>query len=321
MNNSFNEIAKVILDSDNILLYPHLNMDGDAMGSSAALCRAIRNTGKKCYILIEDKVADNLSFMDNGYCTTDADIISNPELSICIDCGEESRFPGRAEKFRSSKLTMCIDHHRTTKEFCDYNHVDPEAAATAQLIYKVIKAMDVPVDKEIGEALFAAITTDTGNFQYSNTTEETHRIVAELYEAGIDANGVSVEIYENNRIQRLMISSRILGTLETILDGKCALCYVTREMLDETGAMMEETEGVVQQLRSIAGVEVAVFLKEKDADTTKVSMRSKSYANVAEIAESFGGGGHIRAAGATINRPVRESMEILKNKLIESLGK
>lgn len=320
MNNSFQEISNIILNSDDILLYPHLNMDGDAMGSAAALCRALRNAGKNCYILIEDKVADNLTFLDKGYCTENADIIAEPDLSICIDCGDESRFPERAEKFRTSKKTICIDHHRTTKEFCDFNYIDPESAATAQLIYKLIKTMNIPVDKEIGEAIFAGITTDTGNFQYSNTTEETHRIVAELYEAGIDANKVSVEIYENNRIQRLMITSRILATLETLLDGKCALCYVTQEMLDETGAMMEETEGVVQQLRAISGVEVAVFLKEKDETTTKVSMRSKSYADVAKIAATLGGGGHVRAAGATINKPVCQAMELMKTKLIESLG-
>ncbi|MCI5720946.1 MAG: bifunctional oligoribonuclease/PAP phosphatase NrnA [Firmicutes bacterium] len=319
MNNSFQEIGNVILSCNNILLYPHLNMDGDAMGSSAALCRALRNAGKNCYILIEDKVADNLAFLDEGYCTADAGIIGEVELSICIDCGDDTRFPARAEAFHSSKLTVCIDHHRTTKDFCDYNYVDPGAAATGQLIYHLIKTMGLQIDQKIGEALFAAITTDTGNFQYSNTTEETHRIVAELYSYGIDANRVSIEIYENNRIQRLKITSRILATLQTVSDGRCAICYVTQDMLDETGALMEETEGVVQQLRGISGVEVAVFLKEKDKNTTKVSMRSKSCVDVAEIAASLGGGGHIRAAGATIEKPVLESLEIIKNKIIESL--
>lgn len=320
MNNTFQEIGNVLLNSENILLYPHLNMDGDAMGSAVALCRTLRGAGKNCHILIEDKVPENLKFMDQGYCTMDQNIMGDPDVSVSVDCGDEGRFPGRASKFRTSKITVCIDHHRTTENFCDYNYVDPGAAATGQLIYKLIKAMDLPIDKEIGEALFAAITTDTGNFQYSNTTEETHRIVADLYESGIEANKVSIEIYENNSIQRLMVNGKILETLETVLDGKCALCYVTQAMLEETGAMMEETEGIVQQLRALAGVEVAVFLKEKDENTTKVSMRSKSYADVAEIAASFGGGGHIRAAGATINHSVTESLEIIKQKLIESLG-
>lgn len=320
MNNTFQEIGNVLLNSENILLYPHLNMDGDAMGSAVALCRVLRSAGKNCYVLIEDKVPDNLAFMDHGYCTIDQNVMGNPDVSVCVDCGDEGRFPARVDKFRTSKLTVCIDHHRTTENFCDYNYVDPGSAATGQLIFKLIKEMNLPIDKETGEALFAAITTDTGNFQYSNTTEETHRIVAELYESGIEANKVSVAIYENNSIQRLMVNGKILETLETILDGKCALCYVTQAMLEETGAMMEETEGIVQQLRALAGVEVAVFLKEKDENTTKVSMRSKSYADVAEIAASFGGGGHVRAAGATINHSVTESLEIIKQKLIESLG-
>lgn len=321
MNNSFHEIGDVIFKSENILLYPHLNMDGDAMGSAVALCIALRNLGKNCYILIEDKVADNLEFMDKGYCTSEQNIIENPDLSVSMDCGDMDRFPNRKEKFVQAPTTICIDHHRTTAEFCQYNYIDPNAAATGEIVFKLLKAMGIEITREIGEALFAAITTDTGNFQYSNTTKETHAIVAELYDAGINASQVSVNIYENNRIERLLITNRILSTLTTECNGKVAICYVTRQMLKETGALMEETEGVVQQLRAIAGVEVAVFLKEKDDTTIKVSMRSKSYVDVAAIATELGGGGHIRAAGATINSPMAQALDTIKAHIIESLEK
>lgn len=318
-NNTFEEIGKVIAGAEKILLYPHLHMDGDAMGSAAALCRALRNSGKTCWILIEDAVPANLAFLDRNYCTVDQNIIDRQDLSICIDCGDESRFPGRKKKFKKAKTTVCIDHHATTAQFCDYNYIDKDAAATGQLIYKLIKTMGLVIDREIGEAIFAAITSDTGNFQYSNTSKETHLICAELYDAGIDANKVSVALYENQRIEKLLIRNKTLETMSTVAGGRGVIAYVTRKMLAETGALMEETDSVVQDLRSIGAVEVAALLKEQDDGTVKVSLRSKRLVDVAALSAEMGGGGHSRAAGFSLSCALDEAFDLVQKKMRESL--
>ena len=308
MNNTFKEIASVLDASRTILLYPHVSADGDALGSCTALCKALRMKGKECYILVEEELPLNLKFLDKGYCTDDQNIIEDVDVSFCVDCGDETRFPNRTEKFEQGKASICLDHHRTTKDFCDYNYVVPEASATGELVFDLLQEMGTPADVEIGEALFAAITTDTGNFQYSNTTRKAFEIMTELLDWGVDTNKVSVQLYENIRLERKIIESMAFSTMNILADGKAAIAYVTQEMIEQSGALSEETENVIQQLRSIAGVEYAAFLKEKGENLVRLSLRAKTEGDVAVIAEKFGGGGHIKASGATLEMPIEEAV-------------
>ena len=139
----------------------------------------------------------------------------------------------RDARSRKRKTSVCIDHHHTTTEFCDYNYVDPNTAATGELVFDLLKEMEIPQDIEIGEAIFAAITTDTGNFQYSNTTRRCFEIMTELFDWGVDTNKVSVELYENIRLERKIIETMAFSTLNLLADGKAAVAYVTQEMLEE----------------------------------------------------------------------------------------
>lgn len=315
MNNTYKEIAQVLESAQRILLYPHVSADGDALGSCAALCRALRMKGKEAFILVEEELPLNLKFMDRGYCTEDKAILEDVDISFCVDCGDTTRFPERKEKFFEGKKTICIDHHHTTTEFCDYNYVDPDASATGELVFDLLKEMGTPRDIEIGEAIFAAITTDTGNFQYSNTRKKSFEIMAELFDWGVDTNKVSVELYENIRLERKIIESMAFSTMSLLADGKAAVAYVTREMLEQSGALSEETENVIRELRSIAGVEYAAFLKEKAPDTVRLSLRAKTTGDVAVIAEKFGGGGHVKAAGATLNMTIEEAVSAVCREL------
>lgn len=319
-NNSFEEISEQLKAAKSVLLYTHINMDGDAIGSAVAMCKVLRNMGKECYVLLEDNISANLLFLDNDYCTKDQSIIDAPDVSMCLDCGDVGRFPKRKDKFETGKVSICVDHHATTDPFCAYNYIDPGAAATGELVYKLINTMGATIDKEIGEALFAAITTDTGNFQYSNTTKETHCIVASLYDAGIDSNYVSVQIYETVRMEKLMLKNRALGTLTMAADGKFAMAYVDQKMLAETGAKMEESEGIVSELRSIAGVQIAAFLKEDSRKVIKVSLRAKTEGDVSAISTQFNGGGHKKAAGCTMHCSLAEAMEQIKTASLENLA-
>ena len=317
-NNSFREIADRLLDAEKILIYPHVNMDGDALGSAVAICKTLRNLGKACYILIEDEIPRNLLFLDQGYCTSDQNILEDVDISLCLDCGDISRFLKRKEKFLEGRISMCIDHHQSTVPFCQYNYVDPEAAAAGQLVYYLLKEMGTPMDSEIADAIFAAITTDTGNFQYSNTTRQCHEIVAELYDLGVNVRRVSQEIYESVREERIMLHSVAVSAMERFAGGKAAMTVVTQEMLKQTGAGMDETEGIVDKLRSIEGVEIAILVKE-DTEKLKLSLRAKSWGNVAVIAGEFGGGGHTKAAGCSLKLPLDEALPLIRQATERSL--
>lgn len=321
-NNTFCEISQVLKEVDSVLIYPHVNMDGDALGSAAALCRALRDLGKECHILIEDTIPRNLLFLDHGYCTHDQNIIENPDVSLCLDCGDIKRFLKRKDKFLEGKTSICIDHHRTTVPFCDYNYVDPDAAATGNLIYYLLreleKTTEFRMDGEIADAIFAAITTDTGNFQYSNTTRECHEITAQLYDLGVDVRKVSQEIYESVRQERILLHSVAVAGMERFAEGKVALAVVTQEMLRQTGADMDETEGIVDKLRSVEGVEIAILVKE-DTEKLKLSLRAKSWGNVAVIAEEFDGGGHTKAAGCSMKMPLEEALPLIRQAAERSL--
>ena len=316
--NTIKEICQKLNEHQKMFIIPHINMDGDALGSAVALTRALRLIGKEAYILLEDEIAANISFMAKDYCTMDQNIIE-PDLSICIDCGQIDRFKEREEAFLKADETMCIDHHSTSKGIADYNYIDPASPATGQIVFQIVKELGITGDKEIGEAIFAAITTDTGNFQYSNTNKESFLIAAELMDWGIDTNHVTVEIYQNERLERILIENKVMGTLCTISDGKGAVAYVTQKMLEETGAEMSETEACVSKLRDIKGVEISAFIKEIGDGTCKVSMRAKTYGNVAKIAEKYEGGGHTKAAGFTLHSELSEAFDIVKREIEESL--
>ncbi len=315
-NASLAEIGRMMLDADTILLFPHVSPDGDALGSCAALCRALRREGKTSWILLDEPVPEYLSFMDTEYCTEDMDIIEAPDVCVCVDCSEESRFAKRAGKFSEGRIRICLDHHATSGSFGDYYYIDGGEAATAQIIFKLLRETGLPVDGDVAESIYVGMSTDTGSFQYSNTTAETHRIAAELFESGMDHNRLIVALYQSTGYRRLRMESEILRNMELLADGKAAMAYVTQEILDEENAVLDDCEGVVDILRNIRGVELAAFLKEKNGEI-KVSMRAKSYGNVDGIAVKYGGGGHVKAAGCTLVMPMEEAVDVMRRELCD----
>lgn len=320
-NSSLSEIGQQLLAARSVVIFPHIQMDGDAFGTATALCRALRNSGREAVILLEDSIPEYIRFLDYGYCTFDMESVGKPDVCVCVDCGETDRFPLRKDTFFCGKKTICIDHHATSEPFADYNYIDARVAASAEIIYRLLRTMDLAIDKETGEAIFTGICTDTGNFQYSNTTKESHLITAELYDAGIDHGKIAVELYQNISLAKIRITSRILDTLEIFSGGRAAMAFVTQEMLRKEGVSMDETEGAVDTIRNLKGVEVAVFVREKEPGLIKASMRAKTFGNVGDIAAAFGGGGHIKAAGCTLHMSMEEACAKLKKAVEESLGK
>lgn len=317
--NTLSEVAEQFEKADSVLLFPHVNMDGDTLGASIALCLALRQLGKKSYILIDEEIPQFLDFLHTDCCTDEFDCIEKPDVCVCIDCGDPERFKNRKDKFFEADVTGCIDHHVTTEPFAKFNYVDPKAAATAEIIYDLIEELGAEIDAGMAEAIFTGITTDTGNFQYSSTTARTHEIAAELYELDVDYSKVSINLYQRNRVEKLRLQAKILSEMQMLADGKAALCFVTKKMLEDENAVMEDTEGVIDALRSIAGVELAGFVKELSDTSCKVSLRSKSYINVADISLKFNGGGHHRAAGFSLDNSVEEAVKILAQTIGEAI--
>lgn len=312
-NASLKELAGYLKAAETILIFTHTNPDGDALGSAAALCRVLRKMGKTSWVLMDEDVPDYISFMDTEFCTRDKSCVKDHDISICVDCGEYSRFPALADKFDEGKLKLCVDHHATGDGFGHHYYIDPSEAATCQLIYKLIKELGAEhIDRVVAESLYTGINTDTGSFQYSNTTAQTHAIASELMAYGVDHTAINVKLYQTIPMTKLKIQSSILQRAELLIDGQIAVGYVTDKMLDEAGAVLDDAEGTIDLLRNIEGVEIAAFLKEK-GEAVKVSMRAKSFANVAEIVTVFGGGGHVKAAGCTLEMSMDEALEEIKN--------
>ena len=319
MNDSLQQIADTLLSGERIYLFPHENPDGDAVGSTAALCSMLRGMGKEAWVLIDEKLPDNLRFMEDGFFMMPDGEIEAPDISAAVDCSLVSRFPKLADIFNSGRTKICIDHHMNNEPCGDLNYVDSETAAAGELVFMLMDLIGHEPTKKEAEDLFAAITTDTGNFLYSNTTKQSHEIVSRLFDAGINVQAVGAEIYENVAPKKFMLDAVALSETKLYYDSRVAATAVTQDMLDKTGAVMSDAEPVVADLRKIEGVEIAICFKQRGPEKIFVSMRSKTSANVRIIAEAFGGGGHEKAAGCTLNMPLSEAMEKVLAKAGEAL--
>jgi len=209
------------------------------------------------------------------------------------------------------KAIINIDHHLTNDRFGQYNWVDPKASASSELIYKLIKRHGLNIGQKRAICLYTGIMTDTGSFRFSNTTPAAHRIAADLIAEGISVDEIFRFVYESLPESRIKLLGLVLSTLQISLDGKTAWIRVTQNMYADTGTTKEDTENFIDYVKSIDTVEIALFFVELKDGKTKVSFRSKNEFDVSKIAANFGGGGHQRAAGCTIEASVDETEKIV----------
>lgn len=321
MNDTIKSIATILKDLDGILIFPHVNMDGDALGSATAACLALRQLGKKAYIMINEPIPKNLDFLDFGCTTEDDSVLDEVQLSLMLDCNGMNRIPGREDAWNRGKLKGCIDHHQNKSSDIRYDFVriEPNSAATGEIVYNLVKALGADIDLDIANCLFTAITTDTGNFQHSNTTRRSHDIVGHLYNIeGFNSKVISALIYDRKSKEALKMESTVLADLNYYGDGRIAVGRITQKLLSEMGCTMDETEGIVQRIMSIDGVEVGCLLKETDINV-RASLRARTYGNMERVAAQFGGGGHILAAGCSFECDIDEAEKLLIPELIKAL--
>lgn len=277
----------------------HVRPDGDCAGSCLGLYQYIKEqeTQIKADLYLEE-MADSFGFMASAdeilHTVTDE---KEYDLFIALDCGDAGRLGFAEPLFRKAKKTLCIDHHISNGAFADENIIDPDASSTSEMVFR-----ELPKDKiskYTAECLYLGIVHDTGVFQYSCTAPETMEAAAELMRKGIDAS----EIIQSTFYEKTYAQNQILGRalLESILflDGRCIAASVSRQEMEFFGVTPKDLEGIVSQLRITKGVEVAVFMYETGTHEYKVSLRSGNKINVSRIAQYFGGGGHVKAAGFT----------------------
>ncbi|MBP3231727.1 MAG: bifunctional oligoribonuclease/PAP phosphatase NrnA [Anaerovibrio sp.] len=305
------ETADRLMAANSLILTAHVNPDGDAIGSCLGLKFLLEAMGKRVQVIIDDDIPKFLNIMpgieeikkpvEESY---EADYLVI--LDACLD-----RVGVLPEKCKAPVLN--IDHHGTNDELADYLYLDAESAATAEIIYRLAKALGIRFDKDSATAVYIGLATDSGYFKYSNTTPHTMRAAAELMETGIRPEKIS-EAIETKDFSVIQGMAKALQTVELFADGKVAGVFLDHELTSS----LDNTEGFIDLIRVIDGVDVSVVLKAVEPEVCRVSMRSK-VTDVSLIAAGMGGGGHKRAAGCTIKMPFAEAKKYLMSEILKAL--
>lgn len=296
--------AKTLLSKDKILILTHRSPDGDTIGSGYALAMALRKLGKNVKVDCTDPFPEKYSYFIDKLEKLEFD----EEFVVSVDVAD-TKLLGEKLSDYADKIDLCIDHHGSNTKFAKEYYVEASAAAAAQVIEKLIRLMNVEFDKDIANAIYTGITTDTGCFRYTNVTAETHRIVADMIDCGAESGMINRLMFETKSRSRLEIERRVMDSMQFYLDGKCAIAYATIDMMKESGAVDSDMEGVASLPKQIEGVMVGITLREKNNGKFKVSVRTTDEIDASNICANFGGGGHKAAAGCMITGTLNEAIE------------
>ena len=296
------EFKTLVDNSQNIAVASHLNPDGDNLGSVTAMIGLLIKLGKNPVFILDDIIPASFKFLPNlSYAKNPEEISDKFDLFIALDSSDEDRMGDKVKGiFYASKKTINIDHHFSNKNYANLNIVDDKSPATCELLARIFKSLQLELNKDIATSLFTGLSTDTGSFKYSSVKSETFSIASELFKYDVDINEVTVNIYQSRSRQKTDLLIRAMNSIEYFDEDKIAVVFVTKDDMEKTRAAKSDADGIVEFVRDIDIVELAVLLKEKD-DCIRLSLRSKSYIDCTKIASKFNGGGHIRASGGTID--------------------
>ncbi|MBI5143082.1 MAG: bifunctional oligoribonuclease/PAP phosphatase NrnA [Nitrospirae bacterium] len=300
-------LTGAIRQAQSVLLVAHVSPDGDALGSSLALARALRGMGKSVSILDKDAVPRIYRFLP-GWEAVSAELPDvsggEPDALVLLDCGELER---TGFKSLPGRVKLVVDHHLTERSYGDVRWVLPTVSSTGEMVYNLIRALGAEIDAKTALCLYTAIFTDTGGFRYSSSTPSSFRAAADLVELGVKPWSITENVYESISPARMRLMGMAINGIR--FHDDVAVIVVTHDMYRETGTTDEDTENFANLARSIQGVEVAVFIRQTGPESFKVSMRSKGRVNVAAIAETIRGGGHHNAAGGKMDGTLAEVEE------------
>jgi len=317
-NSTFEEIGRALREHQHFAILSHVRPDGDALGSQLALALSLQQLGKNVRVWNEEGMLEKYSFLPRAELLTKPPAIADEvDVAIALDTAIQNRLGTAFAAVGSAKIWINIDHHRSNPSYGDLVIIDPSAPATGEIIFRLIKSQGLPFNHDIAENLYAAISTDTGSFQYPKTSAFTFEIAAELVRAGgLDVGRLSQQLYESYPRRRLELLRELLRTMRFSECDRVASFSLSSKTAAELAALPEDNEGMIDHLRAIRGVIVAVFFEELADGKVRLSMRSKDEAiDVCAICQKFGGGGHTLAAGARI----RGSLAEVEEKVLEEI--
>ena len=310
MNNiTIHGICKNLMRNNNFLIFTHENPDADTIGSCFALIETLRMLGKTAYPACCDRIPVSLAFMTGGereFHIENAPADFTPEYYISVDVASSAQLG--SYRGHASRINLSLDHHATHENFSKYYLTDPQAAACAEIVYHIINRLlsgDIP--ERISSLLYAALAADTGGFRYANTTPVTHKIAAKLIEKGASHAEICRNLFECKTKTALAAEAFAMANVSYCCAGKISYVKITKEDKLAHGFEDEDTYDVINVIRRVDGVKVAILLREKDDGTYKISTRSAGEVDVSRICAIFGGGGHAGAAGCSVSPDMADS--------------
>lgn len=321
-NTDLSTIAARLRGVTSVAISGHVNPDGDCLGSQLALAHALRALGVRVDCLLAQS-----DVLDAGMRTLPGadDLVpaaayaASPEAFVAVDVPTPERLGDAAAVHARCPLTITIDHHAVPRAMSQLNYVDPDAPATAQLVWRLVKELGVEPTAELAQCAYVGLMTDTGGFRYQQTDAACFQAAAEMTAAGARPSEAAVAFFQNRSLASVRLMERMLARAEVDLERGLALSYVTRADFEELGAVRADAEPLVDTLRSIRGVRAAGMLREQDG-CVRGSLRAKDETDVAQTARRFGGGGHRAAAGFTFEGALDEAIPAVRAALLEALS-
>ena len=316
-------LTRVIVRSRRVLIPLHLAPDGDSVGSALAAAWAVEKLGSRAVVTSADPIPRKYRFLTEG----DRPILRPHEvedefdLLLLVDCSSRDRVGASAELVEEDTSTFSVDHHRRAQGSANWVWSDPEAAATSEMLMTWFEGEGLVPPPFIASCMYTGIATDTGFFAYANTTPTTLRTAARLVECGASPELIHSEVNEHRTLGEIRLMGRAIEEMRIECGGRVAWTLLDDEQFDLAGAGPEETEGVINHLRALDGVEVAVVFTHLGEGPTKASFRSRGRVDVGELAASFGGGGHDRAAGCSLDAPPTEATELVLEGVRTAVGR
>ena len=282
----------------------HKDADADSLGSALGFALSLRSMGRDVRVVVPSPLPTMLEYLP-GFDTISEDAGAIDAL-FTFDCATVGRFGDKQELIRHTDTVVNIDHHVSNEGFGTINLIEATASATGQVVHRLLTTLGAPITADVATNLYAALFTDTGGFRHENTTETALRLGADLVAAGADPGWVALKSYKSRSVPQIKLEGLAVARLHTEFDGRLVWSQITQAMLEEAGADMMESEGVIDQLQSIDTMEIALLFKENSPGVTKVSVRTRDPYDATAVCRPFGGGGHHRAAGAELREPLAE---------------
>lgn len=314
-----NKVINHLKSRKSVAIFVHVNPDWDCIGSAMALRSALRSLGIISDVFTDVPLNRHLSFLETDvipYCEN----ASAPEYECycAVDVGAVDRIGEWGKFFQQKEDTVCIDHHRQVGSFAKISYVEPQRSATGELIYEILTAGNINITKEIADYLYCAISSDTGSLQYASVNRRTYEIVIALTDTGINTTHLCSMLYERNTLTQLQLKAEAINSIRLYADGKIATAKITNETMEKYNADKNDTDALAQLPRSVDGVMISAFLKEQPDGSVRVNLRAQGDYDIEPVARFFGGGGHKKAAGCTLNNTTIDEAEAqLVNELMK----